>query len=79
MRLTPTKVRGWHARIERARKTLDNVEREVKAHYTTAKGGDLSELTAVKQHVTEARIYTSVAENTMAKLAEREDRKAASK
>lgn len=79
MRLTPTKVRNWHARIERARKTIESVEAEVKAHRLQAKGGDLSALTTTQQHVRDASVCSLVAENDLARLVEREDRKAAAR
>lgn len=70
-----TRATSWHSRIERARKTLANVEAEIKAARIKAKGGDLSALTAMLADLNTARSHTAAAELTARNLMEREQRK----
>ena len=76
MRLTVKKVSTWHARVERARKTLHNVEQEVRADRLKAKGGDLYELTKVTHLLGDTVTYARVAEDGLAVMVKREERKA---
>lgn len=79
MRLTPNKVKGWHARIERARRTIENVDREVGEHVTRTKGGDLTAVLELRTQLRGCKSYLADADAVALQMAEREDRKAAAR